>query len=84
MLQIELNLKDSLNSILMANLLRVKVVRVHSGLVVEISGSQLDEEQGNAKEKTEKNVYMFSISILNVELVQLMFRSSTDCCVSDW
>jgi len=35
-------------------------------LVVEISDSQLDVEQGNAKEKTEKKDYMLSISILNV------------------
>jgi len=44
----------------------------------------MDVEQGNAKEKTEKKDYMLSISILNVELVQLRFRSSTNCCVSDW
>lgn len=44
------------------------------------SGSELDEEQGNAQEKTEKNVYKFSISILNSELVQLRFRPSAHCC----
>lgn len=43
----------------------VEVAGVHSGMVVEIRGSQLDEGQGNTQEKTEKNVYMLSISILN-------------------